>query len=176
MKDTNKVQVLPANWNSRQTELKQMADEVVKAGGILADKFRSMVAWLRKSEMSPDEARPVLVAAGFNPVRVSNIIGIVALPDGEAQPYLKGEIGWRPVLEKVVDDRAKKKGKTGGKKKSQFPRLQQLHARIIRRNPLTHGVHVFEGSVMVVCSTKVQPYSTTWGEYQIKVECIKITK
>jgi len=167
-------------WKGRQAELRLIAGEVVKAGGVLADKFRAMVIWLRKSGMTPDEARPVLVDAGFNPVRVSNIIGIVALPEAEAKPYIAGEIGWRPVLEKVVATRAAAKKAKGGKskklKKSQFPRLMQLHAKLIRRYPAMSGVHVFEDSCMVVFSLKASPYSAAWGEYNVKAECNKTAK
>jgi len=118
------VDLSVVNYTQHQHALLPLAREAHDAMGIAGDKWRTMVRYINSNQMSREECSPVLLEAGWNKVRVSEIQRIAFAEPEVVTAYLSKALDWKPALEKARETKTKHKG--GRKANFAMPLFQVL--------------------------------------------------
>lgn len=150
-----------------QQELLELAIAYKSTYDQLGDKFRNMVAFIRANQMTPEQVIPVLIKAGFNKNRVSEMRSIAELPDPRWQAYQDGEIGWRAALE---ESRAPRKKPDSKPARRAWPKFLDAFTKAVKKNPKLNGSHVYYKTLLIVAPLFEGTQEFAQGEFTVHVK------
>jgi hypothetical protein len=96
-------------FTDKMNEAVTIGKAMTQTGQLFAEKFRTFVSYCRDN-LEPKQITEVLKAIELPDSRCSEIKAICSLPPSNFQQYEKGEIGFRPALEKARELRNTKRG------------------------------------------------------------------
>ena len=154
MKNKPKEQTaLQIAFTDKQEELLVIAKETVSAGEQFSEKFRTMVCFIRSQAMMPAEVAPVLIKAGFNPQRASEIKALAYTSDEVWAEYNTRQIGWKATLEKAREAgnaTGEKRGRKRKPKDQLWVELKRAHDKAAKSSRIVQGFNCFGVSCMIV--------------------------
>lgn len=124
------TEVLPKDptllFSNDQRALLPLAKSAHVAADTFAEKWRAMVEFIHAHKMGQEEYTPVLIHAGFNKARSSEIGRIASSSESTVQDFLTKRLSWKASLEKAREERPSKRKGAGRKVSPSLPYFQAL--------------------------------------------------
>lgn len=147
------MEMVPSLTEDQKT-LTTLATETLAAGAQFAEKYKSMIAFIREKEMEPKLITASLLAAGWPTTRTSELKRLALASHEIYSEFANGNIGVKVALEKAREEKPQQRSERKQSAKPYTISLAKIHTKLAHKHPRTKFQHYANGNILLAFMPK----------------------